>query len=40
LSYEGLNEIEDFFGDSKSGLNVKVFVGKSEVSSGLKVRLC
>ena len=31
LSYERVNEIEDFFGESKSGLNVKVFVGKSEV---------
>ena len=40
LSYERVNEIEDFFGESKSGLNVKIFVGKSEVSSGLKVRPC
>ena len=31
LSYERVNEIEDFFGESKSGLNVKVFVVKSEV---------
>ena len=28
---ERVNEIEDFFGESKSGLNVKVFVVKSEV---------
>jgi len=27
---ERVNEIEDFFGESKSGLNVKVFVVKSE----------
>lgn len=31
LSYEKVNEIDEFFGDSKSGLNVDVFVGKSEV---------
>jgi hypothetical protein len=31
LSYEKINEIEEFFGDSKSGLSVNVFVGKSEV---------
>jgi hypothetical protein len=30
LSYERVNEIEDFFGGSKSGLSVDVFVGKSE----------
>jgi hypothetical protein len=34
LSYEKINEIEDFFGESKSGLNVDVLVGKSEVFSG------
>jgi len=28
---ERVNEIEDFFGESKSGLNAKVFVVKSEV---------
>jgi hypothetical protein len=31
LSYERVNEIEEFFGDSKSGLSVEVFVGKSEM---------
>jgi hypothetical protein len=31
LSYERVNEIEDFFGESKSGLSVDVFVGKSEI---------
>jgi len=31
LSYEGVNEIEEFFGESKTGLNVDVFVGKSEI---------
>ncbi|HWY52041.1 MAG TPA: hypothetical protein VNW72_11220 [Chthoniobacterales bacterium] len=31
LSYEKVNEIEEFFGESKSGLNVEVFVGKSEM---------
>jgi hypothetical protein len=31
LSYERINEIEDFFGESKSGLSVDVFVGKSEI---------
>jgi hypothetical protein len=31
LSYEMVNEIEDFFGNSKSGLSVDVFVGKSEM---------
>ncbi|PYL08882.1 MAG: hypothetical protein DME33_05925 [Verrucomicrobia bacterium] len=31
LSYEKVNEIDEFFGDSNSGLNVDVFVGKSEV---------
>ncbi len=31
LSYERVNEIEEFFGESKAGLNVDVFVGKSEV---------
>jgi hypothetical protein len=31
LSYERVNEIEEFFGESKTGLNVDVFVGKSEV---------
>jgi len=30
LSYERVNEIEEFFGD-KTGLNVDVFVGKSEI---------
>ena len=31
LSYEKIDEIEEFFGESKSGLNVDVLVGKSEV---------
>jgi hypothetical protein len=31
LSYERVNEIEKFFGESKTGLNVDVFVGKSEI---------
>ena len=31
LSYEKVNEIEEFFGESKAGLNVDVFVGKSEL---------
>jgi hypothetical protein len=31
LSYEKVNEIEEFFGRSKSGLNVEVLVGKSEM---------
>jgi len=31
LSYEKVNEIEEFFGESKSGLNVDVFVGRSEL---------
>jgi hypothetical protein len=31
LSYEKVNEIEDFFGESKAGLGVDVIVGKSEV---------
>src|SRR5437764_1938070 len=31
LSYERVNEIEEFFGESKTGLNVDVFVGKSEI---------
>jgi hypothetical protein len=31
LSYEKVNEIEEFFGESKTGLNVDVFVGKSEI---------
>jgi hypothetical protein len=31
LSYEKINEIEEFFDDSKAGLNVDVFVGKSEI---------
>ncbi len=31
LSYEKITEIEDFFGESKSGLNVDVFVGKSQL---------
>ena len=31
LSYEGVNEIEEFFGESKTGLNVDIFVGKSEI---------
>jgi hypothetical protein len=30
LSYERVNEIEEFFGESKGGLNVDVLVGKSE----------
>jgi hypothetical protein len=30
LSYEKVNEIEEFFGESRSGLSVDVFVGKSE----------
>jgi hypothetical protein len=30
LSYEKVSEINEFFGESKSGLNVAVFVGKSE----------
>lgn len=30
LSYENVNEIDRFFGESKSGLSVEVFVGKSE----------
>jgi hypothetical protein len=31
LSYEKVNEIDEFFGESKSGLSVDVLVGKSEV---------
>jgi hypothetical protein len=31
LSYERVNEIEEFFGESQTGLNVDVFVGKSEI---------
>jgi hypothetical protein len=31
LSYERVNEIDEFFGESKTGLNVEVFVGKSDV---------
>ena len=31
LPYERVNEIEEFFGESKTGLNVDVFVGKSEI---------
>jgi len=31
ISYEKVTEIEDFFGESKSGLGVEVFVGKSEL---------
>src|SRR5439155_13997397 len=31
LSYEKVNEIEDFFGEAKAGLSVEVMVGKSEV---------
>jgi len=31
LSYERVDEIEDFFGESKSGLSVEIFVGKSEM---------
>jgi len=34
LSYERVNEIEEFFGESKTGLNVDVFVGKSEIFLG------
>lgn len=30
LSYEKINEIDQFFGEAKSGLNVDVFVAKSE----------
>ena len=30
LSYEKVNEIEEFFGESKAGLNVDVVIGKSE----------
>ena len=30
LSYERVNEIEEFFGESKTGLSVDVMVGKSE----------
>lgn len=29
-SYDKIHEIEEFFGESKSGLSVDVFVGKSE----------
>jgi len=35
LSYEKINEIEEFFGDSKAGLNVDVFIGKSEILGAL-----
>jgi hypothetical protein len=31
LSYEKVNEIDEFFDEAKSGLNVDIFVGKSEV---------
>ena len=31
LSYERINEIEAFFGDENTGLNVDVFIGKSEI---------
>jgi len=31
LSYEKIDEIETFFGESRSGLNVDVMVGKSEI---------
>jgi hypothetical protein len=31
LSYENVNEIEQFFSEAQSGLSVDVFVGKSEV---------
>jgi len=31
LSYEKVNEIDQFFGESKSGLGVDVLIGKSEV---------
>jgi hypothetical protein len=34
LSYENVKEIEEFFGESKSGLSVDVFVGKSEMLPG------
>jgi hypothetical protein len=34
LSYEKINEIDEFFGESKSGLSVDVFVGKSEMLPG------
>jgi hypothetical protein len=30
LSYEKVNEIEDFFGESDAGLGVDVFVGKPD----------
>jgi hypothetical protein len=30
LAYEKVNEIEEFFGDAKSGLSVDVLVGRSE----------
>jgi len=30
LAYEAINEIDKFFGESKSGLNVELLVGKSE----------
>jgi len=30
LSYEKVDEIDEFFGESKSGMNVEVFIGKSE----------
>ena len=33
LSYENVNEIEEFFGESKSGLTVDVIVGRSEMLS-------
>jgi hypothetical protein len=34
LPYETVNEIDEFFGESKSGMNVEVFVGKSETFRG------
>jgi len=30
ISYEKINEIEAFFADANTGLNVDVFIGKSE----------
>jgi hypothetical protein len=31
LSYDRVNEIEEFFGESKSGLSVDILIGKSEI---------
>jgi len=30
LSYEAVNEIDDFFKDTTSGLNIDLLIGKSE----------